>query len=270
MQETLQIAKEIIQNNKESGEYKTGIAKSLVSANRVSTGFSVKDVQLAVMMRKTAVRSLWVQMCGRICRAFPGKEYAELLDIANNTAEFGFANEEYFPPKKGDKAGLDKEKERLQAKEIMLIAQEEPTEINRALVLDKIEELKAKAKKIPQLDFKDLLAIYETSQDPRQIIEIGYDIDRRKTGKSYQSTQVDWASQTWSPFIDEFPEYKSRILRTLKSRIKNLVSQGKKVSSIHYFPKFLKTVPPYMYVQEPPSDINVEFNVDMDDQRIPF
>ena len=240
----------------------------LCAVSKVSVGFSVKDIQLAVMMRKTAVRSLYVQQVGRICRTSPGKEYAELLDIANNAATFGFANESYNPPEQGEKNELDRENERLAAKEIKLIVGEEPTEVDRSLVLDKVEELKAKAKRIPELDFKDLLAIYETSQSVRQIIEIGYDINRRKTGQAYRSTQIDWATELWIPFMDKYPEFRSRILRSLRTRLKNIVSQGKKIGAIHYFPSWLSEQTPYAQIEVSKEHYNALDNIDM--SEIPY
>ncbi|RLE44924.1 hypothetical protein DRJ25_06240, partial [Candidatus Woesearchaeota archaeon] len=154
MQETLEIAREIIQNNKDSGDYKINTGKALVAANRVNIGFDVPDIQLGVLMRKTSVRSLFYQQIGRGIRTSPGKEYFELLDVANCVATFGFHDEIYNPPIQGDKNGLDKENERLAANEIKLIVKEEPTHIDRSLVLDKVEELRAKSKRIPELDFK--------------------------------------------------------------------------------------------------------------------
>ena len=246
----------------------------LCAVNKISIGFDVPDIELGVMMRKMAVRSLFYQQIGRLIRTSQGKEYAELLDIANNTATFGFHDEIYNPPVQGDKNGLDRENERLAAKEISLIVEDEPTEVERSLVFAKVEELKQKAKRIPELDFKDLLAIYETSQSPRQIIEIGYDINRRKTGAVYQQSQIDWASLPWIPFMGTYPQYKSRILRSLRTRMKNIVSQGKKVNAIHYFPKWLMEQSPYVQYTEPDSvDVSAEVmnnyvNIDMDD--IPF
>jgi len=246
----------------------------LCAVNKVSIGFDVPDIQLGVMTRKMGVRSLFYQQIGRGIRTSPNKEYFELLDIANNTATFGFHDEVYNPPEQGDKNGLDKENERLAAKEISLIVDEEPTLIKRSLVFDKVQELKSKAKRIPELEFKDLLAIYETSQEPRQIIEIGYDINRRKTGTAYQGTQIDWATELWTPFMAKYPQYKSRILRTLRTRLKNIVSQGKKVAAIHYFPDWLSDQSPYKeYTFVDSVDVSEEvYNVyaDIDEDQIPF
>ena len=246
----------------------------LCAVNKVSIGFDVPDIELGVMMRKMAVRSLFYQQIGRLIRTHEGKEYAELLDIANNTATFGFHDEVFSPVRHGEKSQLDKENERLAARETQLVVGEEPTEVTRGLVLAKVEELRKKAKKIPELDFKDLLAIYETSNDPRQIIQIGYDINRRKTSTSYQATQVDWASEPWTPFMEKFPQYKSRILRTLRTRVKNIVSGGKKMASIYYFVEWLSDQSPYVdYTEQDSVDVSEEVQdnyINISDDDIPF
>lgn len=240
----------------------------LCAVNKVSIGFDVPDIQLGVMARKMGVRSLFYQQIGRGIRTYDGKQYFELLDLANNVATFGFHDEVYNPPEYGDKDGLRKENERLAAKEIKLIVNEEPTLIERSLVIDKVIELKAKSKRIPELSFKDLIAIFETSQDTRQIIEIGYEINRRKTGAGYQDTQLDWANELWIPFIEQHSQYRSRILRTIRTRLKNIVSKGKKVASIHYFPDWLSDQSPYKVYDVPDSYSPPTFEIDEDD--IPF
>jgi hypothetical protein len=225
----------------------------------VSIGFDVPDIKLGVMMRKMAVRSLFYQQVGRLIRTAPGKEYAELLDIANNTATFGFHDEVYEPPEYGDKETLAKENAKLEAKTIKLITKEEPTEVTKELVLKKVEELERKKNDIPNIGFNDLLAIFHTSQDPLMIIRIGFEIHRRKTGHTYTRDNVEWAANPWYPFLEQFPQYQSRILRSLRTRVKNIVSQGKKLASIHYFQKWLSEQTPYIdYVMPDSVDVSEE------------
>jgi len=230
----------------------------IVAINRISIGFSVKDIQLGVMMRKTAVRSLYYQQVGRLIRTFPGKEYVELLDLANNVATFGFADEPYNPPEYGNKEALAKEEARLSASTIGIIVNNEPTEVTRALVLEAVKELERKKhKSIHELSISDLLNIFETTDDPKWIIHIGFEMNQRKYGIPYQESKVKWATEIWYPFIDKFPQYKSRILRTMKTRMKNIVAKGKKPVSMRFFVEFLMKNPPYKNEIEYNLDYNI-------------
>jgi len=49
--------------------------KCLVSVNKLQTGFSIKDIELGVMMSSTSVRSKFIQMTGRNCRVSRPLEY---------------------------------------------------------------------------------------------------------------------------------------------------------------------------------------------------
>lgn len=242
---------------------------TLCAVNKVSIGFDVPDIELGVMLRKMGVRSLFYQQIGRGIRTYDGKENFDLLDLANNTATFGFHDEVYNPPEHGNREELKRENERLEARTIKLIVNDEPTIVERSLVLEKLRELEAKSHRIPELSFKDLAAIYETSQSTRQIIEIGYEINRRKTGAGYQDTQVDWANELWPAFVEDHIEFRSRILRALRTRLKNIVSSSKKVASIHYFPDWLGDQSPYKGQEEPASTYSVP-DFDIAEEDIPF
>ena len=222
-------------------------AQVLCAVNKISIGFSVTDVQMGVMLRATESLGLHRQQIGRLIRIHQGKEYVELLDLAQNVSRHGFHDEPYSPPEYGNKEALAKAKEEVAAREIGLIAKEAPTEVNRDLVLEKVEELNRKRKKLHELGFYDLLAIYEQSQDPKEIIEIAFIINMKKTGQKYRKSSVEWAAETWYPMLDEFPEYKTRLLKSMKTRLKNIVSKGKKISAIKFFPEWLRDQEPYSY-----------------------
>ena len=258
-------------------DFKNNKTQVLVSMSKLIVGFDMPDIECGIACRPSKTRRVVIQAMGRLIRKHPDNKPALLLDCAQWTREHGFIEEPFHSPELGDKETLNKEKERTSATEVpILMNGEEPTEVTRELVVQKIKELKTKAKRIPELDFKDLLAIYETSQSVRQIIEVGYDINRRKTGQGYQPTQIDWATELWIPFITEYPEFKSRILRSLRTRLKNIVSQGKKVAAIHYFPDWLKDQTPYKRLIVPDSvdvseeEYNVYAEYNITEDEIPF
>lgn len=221
--------------------------KCIVAVSKISTGFSVKDIELGVMCRPTKILSLFHQMTGRLIRTYPDKKYVECLDLAQLVATHGFHNEPYSPPKKGNKQQLRKEKENREAPVIQSMVNEEPTQITREMVDLAIEELRQKERKIPELTMKELGAMYEISYKLETIIHIFYEINKRTRGLNYNQGSITWTMKTWNQFIEEFPEYKHRIFQSLKTRGKNITKNQKKTGSLHYFPQWLREQPPFIY-----------------------
>jgi len=249
----------------------------LVAVNKISIGFDSKDIMLGVLMRKTAVRSLYYQQVGRLIRTHPTKTHGEILDLAGLVGDFGFHDEVYNPPEYGNKNKLAKITEELAAREVKLIVNEEPTEVTRSDVKVKVEELNRKKKQMHELNFTDLLAIFESSWDPKEIVEAAMNINHRKTGQTFKYSTINWVAEPWYTFIEEYPQYRNRILKSMKTRAKNIVAQGKKLASLHYFPSFLREQSPYVDYTLPDSvDVSEEvYNAyanidDIFNDEIPF
>lgn len=215
------------------------VIKCLVSVSKIAIGFDVPDVTLGVMCRPTKVLSLWRQQLGRVQRASEGKEYGEILDLCGGIGRHGFHDEPYYPPNKGDKKALLREQERLAAPTIVTLVGEEPTEITRKAIDSKVEYLTRKSKDVPSMDIKELIALYETTTSIAIAIWVGYEMQRRKTGQQYTLDSVSWASSPWRVAFDDDPDRTRRFLKAAKTRIKNIVRDGKKMSAIHYFCAFL-------------------------------
>lgn len=242
--------------------------KVICAVNKISIGFDAPDIQMGVLMRKTTVRSLYYQQLGRMIRTSPEKEYGEILDLAGLVSDFGFHDQVYEPPEYGNKEALSKATEEMSAREIKLIVGEEPTEVTREDVEVKVQELQRKKKKIHELPFNELLTIYDASWDPKEIIEIAFNIKYRKTGDNFKKTTVSWAAETWYEMLEDFPQYRTRLLKSLKTRCKNIVSKNKKLASIHYFPKFLREQTPYNIVQS--NYMDYYQGIEINEDEIPF
>jgi hypothetical protein len=182
----------------------------------------------------------------------------------------------FSPPLFGGKDLLKAAKEEVAVQVMELIVGEGPTEVDRHLVIKKIEELDAKRKQIPDLNVKDLLAIFETSQEPLEILRVAFEMNRRKTGKNYTRSNVEFISLEWDSMLRRFPQYKTRLLKTLRTMSKNKVSQGKKLAALHYSPAWLLEQSPYAdYTMpdstEPSREVMANYNYEISyDDEIPF
>jgi len=69
--------------------FRAGQLTGLTSCSLISEGFDVPGIFCAISLRPTESESLWLQQVGRALRTFPGKDYAVILDHANNTKHHG-------------------------------------------------------------------------------------------------------------------------------------------------------------------------------------
>ena len=246
----------------------------------LTVGFDAPATQLLVNLRPTKVLRLYLQILARASRPFPGKEYGEILDLSQGTKTHGFLNEPIAYIQKGNKKELEKSKEDRKAEVVRTIVKEEPTLITRKLVLDKVEELKAKAKKIPELNLQDLVALFDTSTDITTILTIAYEMNRRKTGLSYTMKSVNWVAEPWYKMLEDFPQYHSRLIKTIRTMSKTKVQKGKKINALHYTVLeggWLRDQRPYsMYIEPDNVDVSDEvyntYNAydDIDMSEVPF
>jgi hypothetical protein len=211
-----------------------GAKMTLVSVLRIAVGFDIKDIELAVMLRRTIVRSLYIQMVGRATRIAEGKKYAELLDLAGNLELHGFHDEIYIPPKWKDKNALQKEKAKHEINVLGAITKEEPTQIVPEIVVKKIEELKRKAKTYKDADLNELFALYDPSTAIKDIIKYGFEIDYRVHGRVYKNSTIDWVAEPWFQIVDDYPMLRRQIVSSLKTMMKNKIKKGAKPAGMHY------------------------------------
>ena len=260
----------------------------LCSVGKVLVGFDDPSIQCGIAARPTKTRRVWQQACGRMIRLFDNKKEAILLDCAQWTGEHGFYDYDYAPPEYGDKEGLKKAKADAAVQVMTTLVNPEPTLITADIVLKKVAELERKRTQIPELQVKDLLAIYETSQSPTEILRIAAEMNFRKTGQLYNRIGIEWISEPWDIMLEEFPQYSTRILKTLRTMSKSKVSQGKKLKALHFtvakktkdmdtgdiVPGWLRRQVPYCDYNAPdsvtPSDEVVTNYEGIDDDEIPF
>jgi superfamily II DNA or RNA helicase len=250
-------------------DFRNNEIQVLCSVNKILVGFDDPSITCGIACRPTKTRRVWQQACGRMIRLFENKKDAILLDCAQWTAEHGFYDEPYSAPALEEKGELKRIKEQASVPIMKLVVAETPLEINRKTCIKKIEELNAKRKQIPDLNVKDLLAIYETSQEPLEILRVAYEMNRRKTGQTYTRKSVEWVAEKWYELIDKVPQFKTRLLKTLRTMAKRKVSTGKKLTALHYSPEWLLEQSPY-------KDYNVPDYVEpptfegIDEDEVPF
>lgn len=79
-------------NNQAIADFRAGKVQCLVSADQLTTGFDVPQVELIAMLRPTMSAGLHVQMLGRGTRPAEGKKDCLVLDFARNIERLGPIN----------------------------------------------------------------------------------------------------------------------------------------------------------------------------------
>lgn len=239
--------------------------RCLVSVSKVAIGFDVPDIDLGVLCRPTKVLSLYRQQVGRIIRKSPNKTHGIILDLAGCVSRHGFHDEPYTPPAKGDKRALLRAQEALSAPIIEHIVGDEPTEITRDIIVTAVEEARKKAEHIPELTIQQLIALFETTTSISMAIWVGFEMQKRKTGAVYDQSTISWCSQPWFSAFEEYPDEVNYFRKAAKTRIKNIVRDGKKMVSIKFFIDFL-----IQSMQKRRQEPYQESVVEINDEDIPF
>ena len=244
----------------------------LVSVSALTVGFDAPAAELLVLCRPTKVLRLYLQIVGRVARTNPGKPYGEVLDLAQCVSTHGFFTEARPLIERGDKNGLRTAKEEMSVDSIDSLVGDEPTEITRERVDVHVRELLQKSLRVPEMTMEELLSFYDTTHDMRTIIWIAYEMYSRIAGLAYTPASVDWVLEAWVAMLLEFPDYKHRLVKTLRTRAKNIVKQRKKLAALYYFPDWLRDQSPYNMVKQV-EDFRREDqypNIEIDEDEIPF
>lgn len=70
-------------------KFRTGRIQVLTSCDLISEGFDLPSIEVAILLRPTQSRVLWIQQSGRALRPAPGKDCALILDHAGNVFRHG-------------------------------------------------------------------------------------------------------------------------------------------------------------------------------------
>lgn len=254
--------------------FKSNQTQVLISVSKIIFGFNMTDIECAIACRPSKTRRLVAQARARAIRLHPEGKPALLLDCAGWTTEHGLYDEPYNPPKAGDKKALRELKEKSSITVMpSLLDNEDPIEITRELIDFKIKELKQKEEQVEQLGIKDLIAIFDTIQDPYMIIKCANEISKRKGPNQIYPKRIRAIADEWDEAIENMPEYKTRLLKTLRTRSKNIVADNKGLyrlgptnGTYTSFIHWLMDQPPYSYVNQQ----SIEGYGILESEEIPF
>ena len=268
----------------------------LVSINKLAIGFDVPDIQLGVIVRPSKIRSLMVQIVGRMKRLAPNKKYAEILDMAQLVSYHGFVDTDHYePPERGISSELNKEllenaTRHLKLENLISVLDDTKLEsISRTIYNVRIEELKNNKTKLRDMEPRELVNKLYIEDDPVMIIAIAVTLFAELYGESYvakngktvknfrNSNSVEWISELWTELLPKQDSYHQRkYIKALKTRTINMIKDKSSIWGLRFFIEFLIREDTPEQIEEDDSSkkpyiIKVDgIEVEIEDSDIPF
>jgi superfamily II DNA or RNA helicase len=220
-------------------DFRNNKVEIMFSVSALIAGFDMPDIECGIMMRPTKRVRTYLQAIGRIMRkdtnptSYKSQSGAIWLDAAQITSEHGLYDKPY-DFKISDAKKLKKYKNSRKEPYITYMAKQTESDCVFRVTESSLEDTKTKIEGSSSLEA--LIARYDAeNEDIRNLISIGFKI-ARKIGLPATAKVEDFVCQTVVPYIeDEFGNFKA-----IKTRMRNIIKDGKKLASLHYFPKFLK------------------------------
>jgi hypothetical protein len=281
--------------------------KVLVSISKLTTGFSVNDIDVGILLNKTLVKSRFNQICGRLYRKAEGKPHGVIIDLGQNVSTHGLPHEPYSPPERVLDSKTNSETiYKLNEKHGMpgLVAtldKDELKPVNREVYVKKINEIKADDTRLSNMSLKALVNKLEVESDPKIIIAIiavlfdkihssdmvdkwgrqtrGYvAINGKDVINFVNSDSIMWIAEPWIEVMesDKYSEIqKKKWVNSLKTRAKNILKEKKSIWSLKFFIEWLleKHVQDNQGVYDNTiydTDKKETVTVDIDEADIPF
>jgi len=229
-------------NNQEViDEFRNGRIRTIVGVTSLTTGFDAPNIERIINLRPTKSIPLFIQMVGRGSRLYDGKDKCEFIDITNCLLNFGFP-EEFKGFRTKEEAKEFKAKSTLIEKyfefnkhnnEMLILDKETINDFTNSLVL-------LKNKSLVKYSIDELKQAFIFAEEPRELVLIANEFHRRKYGWFLKTRTIEkmiYEMNKYANELDRFGKRKS-VIKAYKTRIRNILNQGKKLSAMIYFPEW--------------------------------
>ena len=206
-------------------EFQLGTIDVLISVSTLTTGFDMPECNVMMNCRPTKVHSLKVQMEGRVLR--PNGDplaRATIIDCCRATTMHGFYDDVYEPAKDREEA-----KKKLALLERPIIDYIFNKNKGRWILAEPIKCAQAEVEVMHSTTKEALAYRFEQSKTARDMVELGIRLHSKIWG-SRHTNSLDFILKTVGPAVARDG------LTVYKTRMRNIIKEGKKPASLHYFP----------------------------------
>ena len=222
-------------------EFKMGKERTIVGVTSLTTGFDAPNIERIINLRPTKSIPLFIQMVGRGSRLYEGKDKCEFIDVTNCLLNFGLPEE--FK-------GYRTKEEQMTAKQRMSKVEKyfefnkkekDVLDVNKEILVEFTNKLKVlnKSNYISKTTLQ-LINMFNSTDDIREIVLIANEYHRRKYGWFLKDKTLNKMIEEMSKYASLLEEYGKRksTVKAYKTRIRNILNQGKKLASMIYFPSW--------------------------------
>ena len=234
--------------------------KCLVSVSKLAVGFSVTDIELGVIPRKTLRRSTIQQIIGRMRRLHPGKEFAEILDLSQIISSHGFVDTDHYEPPEqtedtlANKIAITQATQELKLQNLiaLLPQSDKPILVTREGYIKALAKLQVDKRRLSNLSEFELKNKLYITTDPVILISIAVTLMALKHGDTYQAKNgkevkryktpsgVTWMSELWTDLLPkQEPYFKRKYIKSLRTRILNMVEDKSSIWGLRFFITYL-------------------------------
>ena len=217
--------------------FKVGSIEVMVSVSSLIAGFDMPDIECGIMCRPTKRVRTYLQAIGRILRLHPDPLHnkhdgAIWIDAAKVTQEHGLYDVPYnFSIT--DSYELKEYKTKRAEPYISNICKKNTATEYLTIINSSVLEA-AKVRIEGDTSLEGLIERYEAATDIRKLLALGYQISRA-LGKPVTVKTQHFIEETCVPYVKD-----GGSLKAIKTRMRNIIKDGKKLAALHYFPKWLR------------------------------
>jgi len=211
----------------------------LVSVSMLTTGFDMPDCNAVFNCRPTKVRSLYVQMIGRVLRTNGDyEEEASIYDCCRATTDHGLYDSEFVIEKDRHAAKKTAKAQRLDIIDYMLnVCVFDVVPVN-----DKYIEMAYEEQRTDD-SVEAMVYNFETATTAEDLLRYACSLYDRFYGVRTTVRTIDWILSELRPGVKEFG------IKPFRTRLRNIIKGVKqkdgttkvgKIASVYYFRKWLK------------------------------
>ena len=218
------------QRKDEMNLFRDNLTEVMISVSSLIAGFDMPDIECGIMCRPTKRARTYLQAVGRILRLHKDKEGAIWIDAAKVTSDHGLYNNPYdFTI--SDHLELKKYKQKRAEPYLSAFVKKNKNSKHLTSVTEKhLKSFKSAIEKDSSPE-----ALNERFKACMEVKELMNLLEKIAKVASKHGFSKEFVSETVVPYVNE-----GGSIKAIKTRAGNILNQGKKLNSLHYFPKWLK------------------------------
>ncbi len=207
-------------------DFKSGEIDVLISVSMLTTGFDMPECNAVINCRPTKVRSLYVQMMGRVLR-IGGEDDVRILDCCRATLTHGLYDEPFTIF--NSRSAAREERKRRSEPIIDYLS------VGKSFISPTKSDLdQGNIDVYNDLSDHALVWVFENADNAKDLLDAACDLYCRFYGVETAAKTKRWILEVLVRDVKSFG------ITPFRTRLRNIIKDGKKIAGIRYFGDWLK------------------------------